>query len=69
METVEEEADELVDDILILGTSLAKAKQTLEQAGAEVSTHVFCLEQRWHCPSLIVPDGTAVESSDDRIGL
>lgn len=57
----------LVDDTLILGTSLAKAKQTLEDAGARVSTHVFCLDQRWHCPSLIVPDSTAVETSDDRI--
>ena len=32
-----------------------------------MSTHVFCLDQRWHCPSLIVPDSTAVETSDDRI--
>lgn len=57
----------LVDDTLILGTSLAKAKQTLEDAGAQVSTHVFCLDQRWHCPSLIIPDSIAVETSDDRI--
>src|ERR1035438_6779970 len=57
----------LVDDTLILGTSLAKAKQSLEMAGARVSTHVFCLDQRWHCPSLIVPDSNAVETSDDRI--
>ncbi|MCX6925093.1 MAG: phosphoribosyltransferase [Verrucomicrobia bacterium] len=57
----------LVDDTLILGTSLAKAKHSLEKVGARVSTHVFCLDKRWHCPSLIVPDSTAVECSDDRI--
>jgi len=57
----------LVDDTLILGTSLAKAKEALEKAGAQVSTHVFCLDQNWHCPSLIVPDSTAVQSSDDRL--
>ena len=57
----------LVDDTLILGTSLARAKHCLERIAAHVSTHVFCLDERWHCPSLIVPDSTAVECSHDRI--
>lgn len=57
----------LIDDTLILGTSLAKAKKQLEQVGAQVSTHVFCLDREWHSPEIIVPDNVAVELSDDRV--
>jgi hypothetical protein len=57
----------LVDDTLILGTSLAKAKRQLEGAGAVVSTHVFCSDTYWHCPKIIVPDTTTVELSSERV--
>src|SRR4051812_27256691 len=38
----------LIDDTLIVGTSLAKIKRRLEQeADALVTTHVFCLDNDW----------------------
>jgi hypothetical protein len=57
----------LVDDTLIVGTTLAKTKKILEQAGATVTTHVFCLDEKWYCKDLISPDHTSVRLSDDRL--
>lgn len=57
----------LIDDTLIVGTSLAKAKIQLERAGATVTTHVFCLNQAWHVPEILVPDFSGVELANDRV--
>jgi hypothetical protein len=57
----------LIDDTLIVGTSLAKIKKMLEQVGATVATHVFCIDETWHCPDLIDPDQATVQLSDDRV--
>jgi hypothetical protein len=58
----------LVDDTLILGTTLARAKQTLEKdAGARVSVHVFALDTTWWCKDLIRPDSVFLELDDKRL--
>ncbi len=47
----------LIDDTLILGTTLAEAKRKLVNAGAsEVTTHVFAVDRENWCTDLIVPD-------------
>lgn len=57
----------LIDDTLIVGTSLAKTKKILQEAGAKISTHVFCLDQKWYCRDLIVPNHTTIELDDERV--
>jgi hypothetical protein len=58
----------LIDDTLIVGTSVARAKRRLEvEAGAIVQTHVFCIDTDWHCPDLIVPDSVTMSLPDDRV--
>jgi hypothetical protein len=47
----------LVDDTLILGTTLGRAKKQLLNAGVQsVSTHVFCVDAQHWCRELIHPD-------------
>lgn len=58
----------LVDDTLIVGTSLAKARERLENdAGASVQTHVFCTDRQWHSVDLIRPNTVALELPDERV--
>lgn len=52
----------LIDDTLILGTTLGAAKQKLYQIGAKsVSVHVFCLDKTYWCPEVIMPDKCFIE--------
>ena len=58
----------LIDDTLIVGTTIAKARARLEKtAGAKVSTHVFCVDQDWHNPELAEPDTVALRLPHQRI--
>lgn len=58
----------LIDDTLILGTSLGRKKRLLEkEAGAEVTTHVFCIDADWWTPEVIEPDFSCVELSDRQV--
>ena len=58
----------LIDDTLIVGTSVAKLKRRLEQeAGAKVTTHVFCLDNDWYCKDLIIPDTVSLALPDERV--
>ena len=58
----------LIDDTLILGSSIARAKAQLERdAEAKVSTHVFCLDLKWWLKNLIEPDYVALKLTDDRV--
>src|ERR1035437_6554596 len=58
----------LIDDTLIVGTTIAKAKARLEsEVGAKISTHVFCLDQDCHNPDLAQPDTIALRLPDSRI--
>lgn len=54
----------LIDDTLICGTSIARAKRTLQLAGARVTTHVFAVNADWHCKALITPDSHEVSLND-----
>jgi hypothetical protein len=58
----------IVDDALIVGTSLAKTKLLLEdRAQARVSTHVFCTDERWWCRDLIEPDTVTAHLDDPSV--
>jgi len=58
----------LVDDTLILGTTLARSKRLLEDvAGATVTTHVFCIDRAWWCSDLIEPDSVCLELDDEQV--
>jgi hypothetical protein len=55
----------LIDDSLIVGTTLAKAKRALkEKCGAEVSVHVFCVDKDWWCEELVRPDTVGMVMDD-----
>lgn len=55
----------LIDDTLILGTTLAKTKKLLEEeSGCSVTTHVFCLDRDWWSSELIMPDEVTLELDD-----
>lgn len=52
----------LVDDTLILGTTLAKKKRLLEnEANAAVTVHVFCVDKEWWCKNLLQPDSISLQ--------
>ena len=58
----------LIDDTLILGTTLAKTKRLLYAAGAaSVTCHVFCVDTKWWCKDLIVPDTIELEMGDEAV--
>lgn len=57
----------LIDDTLILGTTLYKTKKTLESIANEVSVHVFCTDNDWWSKDLIMPDSNVLELNDDRL--
>lgn len=58
----------LVDDTLIVGTTLAKTKRYLTTTlGAQVSVHVFCMDTDWQVRNLIQPDTVFVEATDRRV--
>ncbi len=58
----------LIDDTLIVGTTVARTKRKLEiEAGAKVQTHMFCVDTDWHCPDLVRPDSVAMSLSDERV--
>ncbi|MBD0369632.1 MAG: phosphoribosyltransferase [Pyrinomonadaceae bacterium] len=57
----------LIDDTLILGTTLAKAKRTLEKANAKIKIHVFCVDQKWWCKDLLQPDHISLQLDDSRV--
>jgi hypothetical protein len=55
----------LVDDTLIVGTTLAKTKYLLErEAKAEVTTHTLCTDLDWWCRDLVDPDTNLLELDD-----
>lgn len=52
----------LVDDTLILGTSLAEARARLEgYLGQKVPVHVFCVDTDYWCQELVQPDSLAMK--------
>lgn len=58
----------LIDDTLILGTTLAKTKRTLEtEAKASVTVHVFCVNKKWWCRDLLQPDSIILQLDDQRL--
>lgn len=47
----------LIDDTLILGTTLARSKKVLLNAGAKkVTTHVFATDSKYWCKELVTPE-------------
>jgi hypothetical protein len=58
----------LIDDTLILGTTLGRVQQNLLNAGAlEVSTHVFCVDKVNWCSDLVIPDKIFLEFEPDEM--
>ena len=58
----------LIDDSLIVGTTLAKAKRLLQtEAAADVTCHAFCVDLDWWCPDVIVPDSVFLKLDDRRV--
>ncbi len=58
----------LVDDTLILGTTLGKAKRRLADAGArEITTHVFCVDSENWCRELLIPERVFCHLSHEKM--
>ncbi len=58
----------LIDDSIILGTTLAKSKHHLEtKAKATVEVHAFCVDTKWWQKELIKPDSIALELDDRQV--
>jgi hypothetical protein len=58
----------LIDDTLILGTTLAKTRKFLLEEGIQsVQVHAFCIDEKWWCRELIKPDSVALHLSDERV--
>jgi len=56
----------LIDDTLIVGTSLAKLQKKIRSSVTDkISTHVFCVNKDWWVPNLLTPD-VALLHLDDR---
>ncbi|GEM_PF-5921900 len=45
----------LIDDAVITGTSIAKAKKSLEDLGCSVEIHVVCVNLKYWCKKLVDP--------------
>ncbi len=55
----------LIDDTLILGTSIHAAAKSLRDAGAAVvESHVFARDLDWHAEFLVKPDSTVVDLNE-----
>jgi hypothetical protein len=55
----------LVDDSVIVGTTLARNKALLERdASANVSVHAYCVDTEWWQPAIIQPDTIKRELND-----
>jgi hypothetical protein len=58
----------LIDDTLILGTTLAKAKEQVRNAtGVVPSVHVFCADSEWWSRDLILPEYIGLELNDAEV--
>ena len=58
----------LIDDTLIVGTTLAKTRKFLLDAGVQsVQVHAFCIDEKWWCRELIRPDSVTLHLSDERV--
>jgi len=58
----------LIDDTLILGTTLAKTKRLLEtEAKATVMVNVFCADRNSWCRELLQPTSIAIELDHQRL--
>jgi hypoxanthine phosphoribosyltransferase len=58
----------LVDDTLIVGTTIAKTQAILENtARAKVTTKVFCIDSDWYCKNLTIPDEVSLRLNDARV--
>ena len=58
----------LVDDTLIVGTTLAKVAHVLSaRLDCTVTTHVFCIDSDWWAPDLVSPDYDAIRMPDARV--
>jgi len=57
----------LVDDTLIVGSTIRKAKHKLQENGIEVEVHVFCVDiDNWQ-PQLITPNSIQVKMSSAKV--
>ncbi len=58
----------LIDDSLIVGTTLAKTKNRLEKSiGALVSSHVFCVDSDWWVRDVFQPDVTFMQLDNAQV--
>lgn len=57
----------LIDDTLILGSTLHKSKKLLQNIAREVTVHVFSVNKKWWKKEVIQPDSVMVELDDDRV--
>ena len=58
----------LIDDTLILGTTLGRSKKYLIDAGAKkVTTHVFAVDEDFWCKELVQPEKYMVSLTHDRM--
>ncbi len=58
----------LIDDTLILGTTLGKTKQLLLRAGAaSVTVHVFCIDDDYWSRDLVDPEKCMLHLDDSRV--
>lgn len=57
----------LIDDTLILGSTLAKTKRRLEETAAAVTTHTFCVDSEWWSRELIKPESIGLELTDAQV--
>ncbi|WP_133804050.1 phosphoribosyltransferase [Kribbella caucasensis] len=57
----------LVDDTVILGTTLARARARLIDVGAEVSIHALCVDEDFYSPDIVQLDHAELVGTDDFI--
>ena len=57
----------LIDDTLIVGTTLGDAKRQLQNHGADVTCHVFCVDSQNWCQDLVVPDKIFAELDSQKV--
>ena len=56
----------LLDDTLIVGTTIAKTEDFLTtEIGARVTVHIFCVDTAWQVDAIVRPD-TVFLRADDR---
>ncbi len=58
----------LIDDTLIVGTTLAKTRKFLNEHGIDsVQVHTFCIDDKWWSRDLIDPDSVTLHLPDARV--